>query len=97
MSRYSLIVKKQTKNGRFSPDFTSRAPAFEDRCKPKADGFPNLTTWREPDLSRQKDSVRIGLESPSVEKYVNNRLKKSTGVHFLTFRTGYLHLKTASK
>jgi hypothetical protein len=76
MSRYSLIVKKQTKNGRFSPEFTSRAPAFEDRCKAKADGFPNLATWREPDLSRQKDSAWIGLESPSVEKYVNNRLKK---------------------
>jgi hypothetical protein len=27
-------------------------------------------------LSRQKDSARIGFESPSVEKYVNNRLKK---------------------
>jgi hypothetical protein len=74
MSRYSLIVKKQTKNGRFSPEFTSRAPAFEDRCEPKADGFLNFQAGG-PALSAQKIR-RIELESPSVEKDVNNRLKR---------------------
>jgi hypothetical protein len=75
MLRYSLIVKKQTKNGRFSPEFTSRAPTFEDRCKPKADGFPNFPRWRTSFVTA-KDSARIELESPSVEKDVNNRLKR---------------------
>src|SRR5580704_11092252 len=76
MSRYSLIVKKQTKNGRFSPEFTSRAPAFEDRCKPKADGFPNLASWRNWVCHGKRIPRGSILESPSVEKYVNNRLKK---------------------
>jgi hypothetical protein len=75
MSWYSLIVKKQTKNGRISPEFTSRAPAFEDRCEPKGDGFPNFPSWRTGFVTA-KDSARIALESPSVEKDVNNRLKK---------------------
>jgi hypothetical protein len=63
----------------------------------KSRWFPQFGELAGPGSSRQNDSARIDLESPSVEKDVNNRLKKSTGVHFLTFRTGYLHLKTASK
>jgi hypothetical protein len=55
--------------------------------------------WRTggPGLSRQK--IRRGsiLESRSVEKHVQSVCIKGTGVRFLTFRTGYLHLKTASK
>jgi hypothetical protein len=61
MERYSLIVKKQTKNGRFSPEFTSRAPAFEDRCKPKADGFPNLVSCRM-GIDTAKGFAHIDLE-----------------------------------
>jgi hypothetical protein len=63
----------------------------------KSRWFPQFGDLAGPDLLRQKDSARIDLESPSVEKGVNNRLKKSTGVRFLTFRTGYLHLETESK
>ena len=63
----------------------------------KSRWFPQFGDRAGPGLSQQKDSARIDLESPRVEKGVNNRLKKRTGVRFLTFRTGYLHFETASK